>query len=120
MITILVVEDESNIRFLIKVTLEHKGYRILEAANGMEALKQLESNTVDLMITDLRMPEMSGVQLIVTVQDLYPGIPIVVETAHPRLVAEASNEIKVDGVIYKPFMRSQFIALVEKALKPKI
>ncbi|WP_256839757.1 response regulator [Sphingopyxis sp. KK2] len=82
--TILVVEDEFLIRFMLADSLREVGYRILEAANGVEALDILRSGqTVDLMVTDVRMPgEVDGLELMRRSKSLAPSRPVIICSAH--------------------------------------
>ncbi|UPU37193.1 sigma-54 dependent transcriptional regulator [Geomonas paludis] len=80
--TILAVDDEPVFRFLLERQLREIGYNVLTAADGLQALEILEGQTVDLVLSDLVMPRMDGLQLIGSVQKLYPSIPIIVITAH--------------------------------------
>ncbi|MCK4710511.1 MAG: bacteriohemerythrin, partial [Gammaproteobacteria bacterium] len=74
--TILVVDDEAALRQLASEILLNKNYRVLSAKNGIEALKILETEHVDLMLSDIIMPDMDGYQLVEKVRKLYPGIKI--------------------------------------------
>jgi CheY-like chemotaxis protein len=82
--TILVVEDEFLIRFMLADSLRDVGYQVLEAANGVEGLDILRSvQTVDLMVTDVRMPgEVDGLELMRRSKSLAPGRPVIICSAH--------------------------------------
>lgn len=62
--TILIIEDQSSVRTLVRQVLEDAGYQVCEAANGREGLEQFRAQPVDLVITDLEMPEMNGLDVI--------------------------------------------------------
>lgn len=97
--TILVVDDEPDVLFLLRVTLEAAGYTVVEAANGEEALATIGSALPTLVITDLMMPVMNGRELIQHMR-AHPHaarIPIMVLTANP------SADIEADLIIHKPF-----------------
>ena len=64
MATILIIDDEESIRHLLREVLEKAGHKVLEAANGREGLEQFRAKPMDLVITDLEMPEMNGVELL--------------------------------------------------------
>ena len=89
--TILVVDDESNMRFLIRMILEHAGYEVVEAAHGAAALERAKQSPPDLVVTDLMMPVMNGRELIerLRAEPETAGIPIVVVSANPSSVADA-------------------------------
>lgn len=80
--TILAVDDQSIFLFLLENHLREKGFTPLIASSAMEALSILENQQVDLIISDLMMPEMDGLQLTERVKSLHPSIPIIVITAH--------------------------------------
>jgi two-component system chemotaxis response regulator CheY len=98
--TILVVDDEPNVRFLVRVTLERAGYEIVEAGNGVAALERMRESRPDLVITDLMMPVMSGRELIerLRADPATASTPILILSANSRLlVGEA------DAMLSKPF-----------------
>lgn len=79
---ILVVDDLEDVRRLIAQVLEREHYVVFEATNGREALRRLQEQPVDLLITDLKMPEMGGLELLEQVHSLYPEADIIVLTAY--------------------------------------
>ena len=79
---ILVVDDEINIRRGLAMGLEDEGYNVYEAGDGVDALKQIASKDVDLVITDLKMPEMTGDELLKSITANYKNIPVIVLTGH--------------------------------------
>jgi CheY-like chemotaxis protein len=97
---ILVVDDESNMRFLLRMILERAGYEVVEAPDGAAALEHALRSPPDLVVTDLMMPVMSGRELIERLRKdpQTAGIPIVVVSANPSAAVEA-----VDAVLAKPF-----------------
>lgn len=107
--TILVVDDEPNVRFLVRVTLERAGYEVVEAGNGVAALERVRESRPDLVITDLMMPVMSGRELIERLrgEPETASIPILILSANSRLlVGEA------DALLSKPFDLEDLIAQV--------
>lgn len=107
MLKVLVVDDESNMRFLIRIILESAGYEVVEAAHGAAALERMKESQVDLVVTDLMMPVMTGRELVERLR-ADPGtasIPIVV-------VSASSIATAADAVLAKPFEPS---ALLEAA-----
>jgi two-component system chemotaxis response regulator CheY len=106
---VLVVDDESNMRFLIRMILESVGYEVVEAAHGSAALERVKESRVDLVVTDLMMPVMSGRELVerLRADPETASIPIVVVSANTSTVATAAN-----AVLAKPF---EPFALLEAA-----
>jgi CheY-like chemotaxis protein len=106
---VLVVDDESNMRFLIRMILERAGYEVVEAVHGAAALERVKESRVDLVVTDLMMPVMTGRELVAHLR-ADPGtasIPIVVVSANSSFVSTAA-----DVVLGKPF---EPLALLEAA-----
>lgn len=81
--TILVVDDEENIRHLYKAELEDEGYQVLTAGDGEEALEVFDSQDVHLMTIDIKMPKMDGLDLITNIRERDKELPIVVCSAYP-------------------------------------
>lgn len=79
---ILVVDDEESIRTVLRTLLSRLGYEVTTATNGVEALECLSAETLDVVLTDLRMPKMDGMTLLEKIVNHYPDIPVVVLTAH--------------------------------------
>jgi CheY-like chemotaxis protein len=97
---VLVVDDESNMRFLIRMILEDAGYEVIEAAHGAAALERVKESRPALVVTDLMMPVMSGRELVERLR-ADPGtasIPIVIISANSSSVATAA-----DVALNKPF-----------------
>ncbi|HEU0265001.1 MAG TPA: response regulator [Geobacterales bacterium] len=104
--TVLVVDDANIVRQLCMLTLMRMGYTVILAVNGMDALKKLHDTKVDLVITDVNMPEMNGIQLIRSLRQLpqTKSTPIIVLTT--LSLENHVNEGMVAGAnawIYKPF-----------------
>jgi two-component system chemotaxis response regulator CheY len=78
--TILVAEDSASVRKFISLALKIKGYTIIPTSDGMEALEMLPKQTIDLLITDLNMPNVDGIKLIKTIRQdpLYENLPIII------------------------------------------
>ncbi|MFQ5427417.1 MAG: response regulator [Thermodesulfobacteriota bacterium] len=116
---ILVVDDCSVTRKLLSFMIEHKGYSILGATNGVEALEKLAGPDVDLIITDLNMPLMDGLEFVKNVRDIvdYRHIPIIMLTTEAgdedrRLAAEAG----VSTYLVKPVEAEDLIGEIEKLI----
>ena len=78
---ILVVEDEESIRFLLRQNLEYEGYEVLEAADGELGLKLAETESPDLVLLDLMLPKMSGMEVCKRLRETGNEVPIVMLTA---------------------------------------
>lgn len=80
--TVLLVEDEANQRLLYRMELEENGYRVIEAANGHQAIGQVNRSHPDLVVLDLHMPGLDGVTILSRIKDLNGSLPVVVYSAY--------------------------------------
>jgi two-component system chemotaxis response regulator CheY len=117
--SILSVDDSASIRQMVKMTLTGVGYTVLQAANGAEGLAKARETTVDMVVTDLNMPVMNGLDLIRELRKLpaYKGVPIIFLTTESD--AGIKQEAKVAGAtgwITKPFEQEKLVAVVRKVL----
>jgi CheY-like chemotaxis protein len=113
---VLVVEDDPSIREVISDVLEDKGFRVLPAANGSDALLQLDTVRPDVMVLDLLMPVMHGWAFMETYLQKTGGapIPIVVVSVNPAL-PRSYNRLGVASVVSKPFNVDILAQAVEQA-----
>ncbi len=114
--TILVVENDTIVRTAVRRYLKSQGHRVVEAANGIEALAQLKVQTVDLVLTDVNMPGMHGVELIRRLRQEEPKMPIVVMTGLPERVDLLEHELGLQCVLTKPFELEDLSNAVRQAL----
>ncbi|HEX8947782.1 MAG TPA: sigma-54 dependent transcriptional regulator [Dissulfurispiraceae bacterium] len=117
MFEILVIEDDQRMRALLEEILNRKGYAVFAAADGSAAFSFLERRTFDLIITDLRMPDMDGITVLSRARELYPESLIIVITAYGT-VESAIEVMKLGAYDYvqKPFDPESLLLVVEKAL----
>lgn len=117
--TIMTVDDSSSVRQMVSFTLKQQGYEVVEALNGAEALRKLGQGMIDMLITDINMPEIDGISLIKKVRDnpSYRFIPIIILTteAEPEKKA-AAKAAGATGWIIKPFRPDQLVSSVRKVL----
>ena len=116
--TLLLVDDEPNLRKVLGALLRKEGYEVLEAANGVEALGVLDSETVEVVISDLKMPKMDGNTLLKEVRLRWPDLPFVMLTAHGTV--DAAVEALKNGALdflSKPFDKDEIRMVVAKALR---
>lgn len=114
---ILVVDDEPAIVSTLKDSLEALGYQSAGAGNGKEALQLINKDAFDLVITDIRMPEKSGIDLLHQLKESHPELPVVIITGYP-LAYPPDKAMKegADGYIAKPFRINQIDQLLAKIL----
>ena len=97
MASLLIADDEKNIRSGLELAFEDEGYTVVTAADGKEAWEKLQKNAIDLVITDLRMPEMDGYELLKRISAAYPTLPVIVLTGHGTI--ETAVETMRDGAV---------------------
>ncbi len=115
---VLVVDDETHVRAMIGSTLERKGYEVQLASSVREALEALESNTYDLVLTDIVMQDLNGIALLEKLHAQQPNLPVVMVTAiHDISVAIDSMRRGAYDYLLKPFERDHLIGTVERALR---
>lgn len=85
---VLIAEDENLLRVLYKEELEEAGYEVIAAENGEEALHQIESAKPDIVVLDVAMPVMDGLEALRRIKGKHNGIPVVMHTAHPVYLAD--------------------------------
>jgi two-component system chemotaxis response regulator CheY len=121
--TILVVDDSSTTRSLISSQLSEIGdYEIQEAATGFEALKMLPAGKVDLIITDINMPDINGLELISFVREnpIYRDIPtVIISTEDSAEDRKRGMELGAEEYIVKPFTAGELREAVERVLKKR-
>jgi len=117
---ILIVDDSESIREVVSFTLENEGYKVLVGEDGKDALKFLDNRPIDLIITDLHMPEMDGIELIKEVRsmDSYKHIPILFLTTESQVSKKMeAKDAGATGWIIKPFVPAKLLAALKKVLR---
>ena len=109
---ILLAEDHAAVRCLVSTSLRNRGHRVVEARNGAEALARLRSETFDLLLTDVDMPELSGLVLLEHVTAIEPGLRVVVMSAAHAHSATAL-ELGAVAFLEKPFTLQLLARTVE-------
>ena len=115
----MAADDSASIRQMIAFSLRQANYDVIEAENGRDAIRKLNGTTVDMLITDLDMPEMGGMELVRRVRAVpkYRSIPIIVLTTEsdPSL-KQKIRKLGANGWITKPFKPKQLISITDKFL----
>ncbi len=116
-LNILVVDDEKNIRTGLRQSLEMDGYNVYIAADGVEALKIFDENVIELVITDVKMPNLSGEELLKRITSANPNIPVIILTGHGTIesAVTAMREGAYD-FLTKPVNLGRLSLLVKRAL----
>ena len=115
---ILVVDDEPSHRKMIEAVLSEEGYEIYQADNGQTAIDEVEERFYDLVIMDIRMPKVGGIDALKKIKTLSPGIPIIIMTAYAS-IGSAVDALKSGAYDYltKPLDIEELKILVSKALR---
>jgi two-component system chemotaxis response regulator CheY len=117
---ILTVDDSPSIRQMIKVTLAPAGHNVIEAGDGAQGLEKAKAGKIDLVITDLNMPVMNGLDFIRALRALpaFVGLPIVfLTTESNEAVKLEAKKAGATGWITKPFKQEQLLSVVGKLVR---
>ena len=122
--SILVIDDDETIRELLRAILEREGYRVLEAPDGGEGLKQFTETPTDLVITDLIMPGKEGIETIRELRQKFPGVKIIAVSGGGR-IGPSSYLKMAKGVgalrtLSKPFDKTVLLEVVKEVIEMDI
>ncbi|HWA61721.1 MAG TPA: response regulator [Caulobacteraceae bacterium] len=117
--TVLSVDDSASVRQMVRLTLSGAGYQVIEAGDGREGLAKARGGGVDVVVTDINMPNMTGLELVEALRQLpaFNGVPILCLTTEsdPGIKGRA-RAAGASGWITKPFQPDQLLAAVRKVL----
>lgn len=120
MAKILIVDDEADMRFAVRMLLERTGHTVREADSGDAALKAVHEEAPDLMLLDMRLPGMDGVQILQKVREQLPDLPIIMVTGYGNVeLAEQAIQLGADHYLSKPFHNKELIEVVHKTLEKR-
>ncbi|MFH1686297.1 MAG: response regulator [bacterium] len=115
---VLLVDDEEELASTLAERLEYRGFQASYSLNGSDALEKLREQTYDIVVIDLKLPGMSGEDLVRTIVAAYPNLPVLMVTGHGSLQLESGK--KPDGVfdfLLKPINLSDLVAKMKEAIK---
>ena len=117
---VLVIDDEDIVRTSCSRTLVPEGYETELSRNGVDGLEILEKGGVDLVLTDLKMPDMDGIEVLRNIKNRWPEVEVIIVTGY-QTVDTAVKAIKLGAFDYieKPFTPDVLVAAVEKAFEHK-
>jgi CheY-like chemotaxis protein len=117
---VLIVDDEAPLRDVLRRSLERGGHSVVEAGNGKAALQVLSSDPVDLVISDVHMPEMDGLEFLMQMRREHPGLPIITVTAGGSMsqddVLTTASMLGAVAVLGKPFSPQEVLETVSQVL----
>jgi two-component system, cell cycle response regulator CpdR len=114
MIRILLAEDDDSMRIYLARALERVGYHVMAVENGVAALPLLESEPFDLLLTDIVMPEMDGIELAQKAAEIAPDIRVMFITGFAAVALKAGRKTPDAKVLSKPFHLRDLVAEVER------
>lgn len=115
---VLLVEDEPSVANGLKMVLSDEGYGVDVAMTGMNALSKFRGNGFDMVVADLRLPDINGMEVVRQVKDERPETKVVIITGYPSIsTAVESSKIGVSDYLRKPFTDDEFKAAVDKAFE---
>ena len=122
MTRILLIEDDTVIRRVISLNLVNAGYTVFEATHGADALLQLRKNPTDLVITDMLMPEMDGVETIQLLRRTFPTLKIIAISGGGMASADyylkIARELGVSKTLKKPFTFPELLGAIQEVHPP--
>ncbi|MEM8829112.1 MAG: response regulator transcription factor [Cyanobacteria bacterium P01_G01_bin.19] len=115
---ILVVEDNKDLSLLFRLSLESAGYQVKTVDNGNDALKHIDAIQPQLVLLDIMMPEISGLEVArkIKQRENYECLPILLTSALDRLQDDRLHESQADGILYKPFDIDELIQRVDSLI----
>lgn len=116
--TVLLVDDDLDVCSEFQVFLEHKGFEVMTSGNALDALRCFRSKTPDIVLTDYRMPELTGLDLLKDIKQLKPEIPVVLMSGDADM-RTAVDAIKADAFDFlrKPISSAELMQVLQAALK---
>ena len=113
----LIVDDEKDIRTVLKAFFEIKGFEVSEATDGVEALEKINKESFDVVLTDLRMPGPDGLAVLKSVKPLWPETAVIILTGYPSSRNKATAmQLGCDGFLSKPVRLEQLWKTVGQTL----
>ncbi len=113
--TILVVDDEEHIRLLFKEELEDEGYKVDLASNGVEALERLKRSAYDIVVLDIKMPGMDGIQTMGEIKKINKDLPVILCSAYGEFKQDFSSWVS-DGYVVKSADTRELKEMIKKVL----
>lgn len=117
---VLIVEDDVELREMLKLSLTRRNFIVLEAENGKEAITHFKPSLTDVVITDLIMPEEDGLKVIMTLRNLKPSLKIIAMSgggkAGPGSYLNLAQALGADAIFSKPFSTGEMVKNIEKLL----
>ena len=121
MARILIIDDEPQIRSMLTLMLEREGYEVIEAPDGVAGIKEYRQNPVDLIITDLIMPNKDGIGMIIDLKKEFPDVKIIAMSGgglnKPDGYLKGAKKLGAACTLTKPIDREEMLKVVKDTLK---
>jgi two-component system NtrC family response regulator len=116
--TILIIDDEKNYLVILEALLSPEGYEIITEDDAINALRLISETDLDLIITDMKMPGMDGIELLEESKKINPELPVIIMTAYGTIeMAVEAMKKKAYDYITKPFRNEELKLTIKKALE---
>ena len=117
----LIVDDEEIIRYVLIEDLEEIGYECVQASNGQSALEQLDSQKFQVVMLDIRMPGMSGLEVMKRIRATYPDVCVIMVSAmgNPDVADRAIRSMGADAFVSKPWQSEELQMIVERTVQQR-
>ncbi len=120
MALILLIDDNDSLRDILMFTLAGAGYDVVEAADGRQGIRLLEERSVDLVITDIMMPDLDGIETIIRMRRSHPDLPVITMSGDVKrnasLYLGITAKLGAVHTLHKPFSSTLLLKVVDEAL----
>lgn len=120
---IMIVEDDHDLREMLKLSLLQRKYTVIEASTGKEAIAKFKPSLIDLVVTDIIMPDEDGLKVIMKLKEIKPGIRIIAISgggkAGPGNYLNLARALGADEIFPKPFSVQSLLARIDSILDPE-
>jgi two-component system alkaline phosphatase synthesis response regulator PhoP len=118
--TILIVDDEEDIRTILSEHFEDQNFNVVTAEDGQDGIEKLESNNIDVILSDIKMPRLDGIEFSKKAKGLKSHVPIFLITAFSEYTEKDILAIGVEAIVFKPFDIDEIVELVNDTLNKEV
>lgn len=118
MARIILAEDDNSVRYFLARSLEKAGHEVMAFADGEDALPALTAGPFDILISDIVMPRMGGIELAMAAKDIRAGLPVIFITGFAAVTIEALDNVRgISQMLSKPFHLNSLVEAVDQAIE---
>ena len=114
---VLVIEDDAEVRSMLKDYLVYLDYKVVTAEDGLKGLQRIKSEEYDLVITDIAMPYVSGIGIIAILKEEHPEIPVIAITGYGYHAEELAYEKNANAIVSKPFDIQEIKTIIDDLIQ---